>query len=127
MKVIIADDSSTIRRIVQNMLAGMGHTDILFADGGDVVASLLGEHTDVGLVLMDWNMPVMNGLECLQAIRANHATRHIAVVMVSSEALLSRIREAKECGATAYLVKPFSPEKFNEVVGGILRNGSNGS
>jgi len=120
MKVIIADDSNTIRRIEQNMLADLGHTDVLFADGGDVVMELLKEHKDVCLVLMDWNMPVMNGLDCLKAIRAAPETCKLAVVMVTSEALLERIRVAVQCGATNYLVKPFEFEKFKQVVGGIL-------
>lgn len=121
MKVIVADDSLTIRRIMQNMLSALGHTDLLFADGGDVVLQLLRDNRDVGLVLLDWNMPCMNGLECLQAIRADAGTKAIPVVMVTSEALLSRIREAIRCGATNYLVKPFSAEKFTEVIGAILK------
>lgn len=121
MKIIIADDSQTIRRIVQNMLADMNHTDVLIADGGDVVMELLTKHDDVGLILMDWNMPVMNGLDCLKAIRANPATKDIAVVMVTSEVLKSRIVEAIQCGASRYLVKPFDAEKLRSVVDGIVK------
>ena len=120
MKVIIADDSSTIRRIVQNMLADIGCTDVLFADGGDVVMEHLKEHDDVGLVLMDWNMPVMNGLDCLKAIRANPATSGLPVVMVTSEAVKEKIISAIQSGATSYLMKPFDAERLKAVVGGIL-------
>ena len=121
MKIIIADDSQTIRRIVEGMLATLGETDVLFADGGDVVLEHLEKHPDVGLVLMDWNMPVMNGLDCLRAIRAKPETKHIAVVMVTSEALRSKIVEAVQSGATSYLMKPFDVERFKTVMAGILK------
>lgn len=121
MQVIIADDSITMRRILQNMLTEMGVTDnVLTADGGDVVMELVGRHPDVGLILMDWNMPCINGIDCLRRIRANPATAHIAVVMVSSEALRERIVEAIQAGATGYLIKPFEQERFQEVVGKVL-------
>lgn len=120
MKIIVADDSSTIRRIMQNMLAELNQTDLLMADGGDVVMKLLEEHGDVKMILMDWNMPVMNGIDCLKAIRANPATKDIAVVMVTSESLKTRVVEAIQCGATRYLIKPFDKDKFREVVGDIL-------
>ncbi len=124
MKVIIADDSLTMRRIVQKMLANLGSMDILEADGGDAVLELLKAHDDVGLILLDWNMPVMNGLECLRAIRAKDDTKHIAVVMITTEVMRERIIEAIQSGATNYLRKPFESDKFNEVVGGILKKGA---
>ncbi len=122
MKVIIADDSATMRRIQENMLASLGHTDVLPADGGDIVMELLSQHQDVGLVLMDWNMPVMNGLECLKAIRANPATKAIPVVMVTSEALKEKIILAIQAGANGYLMKPFEAEKFESVIGGLVNS-----
>ena len=121
MKVIIADDSSTIRRILENMLTSIGYTDLLQADGGDVVIELLSQHDDVGLILMDWNMPVMNGLDCLRAIRANPQTGAIPVIMVTSEALRERIVEAIQCGANGYLMKPFDVEKLKKAVAGIVK------
>lgn len=119
-KVIIADDSLTMRRMVENMLSELGEFEILLADGGDIVMELLGQHPDVQLILMDWNMPVMNGLDCLKAIRANPATSKLAVIMVTSEALRERIMEALQCGATNYLMKPFEKEKFRAVVENAL-------
>ncbi|MCD8140322.1 MAG: response regulator [Planctomycetaceae bacterium] len=87
MQTIIADDSITMRRILQTMLDEVGGTEALTADGGDVVLELLNQHPDVGLILMDWNMPCIDGLQCLRHIRSNPRTEDIAVVMVSSEAL----------------------------------------
>lgn len=119
-KIIIADDSLTMRRVLQNMIAEVGKFEVLTADGGDVVMELLGEHPDVKLILMDWNMPVMNGLECLKTIRATPAMKDIAVVMVTSEAVKQRILEAIQSGATNYLMKPFDADKLREVVEAAL-------
>ncbi|MCD8350408.1 MAG: response regulator [Planctomycetaceae bacterium] len=122
MRTIIADDSNTMRRILQNMLEEVGGPEALTADGGDVVLELLKQHPDVGLILMDWNMPCIDGLQCLRHIRSNPATEDIAVVMVSSEALRERILEAIQAGATNYLMKPFEIERFRAVIGPILQN-----
>lgn len=123
MRVLVADDSITMRRILTHMLSEMGITDVLTADGGDVVMELLGQHDDVDLVLMDWNMPCINGIDCLRQIRANPPTANLSVVMVSSEALRERIVEAIQAGATGYLIKPFEQERFAEVVGKIIAGG----
>ncbi len=126
MKVIIADDSATMRRIVTNMLSSLNVPDleVLEADGGDVVMDLLAAHDNVNLILLDWNMPVMNGIDCLKAIRNKDKTKAIPVVMVTTEVMRERIVEALQCGATNYLRKPFDKDKFAEVVGGICGNGS---
>lgn len=120
MKIIIADDSLTMRRMMENMLAEIGDFEILTADGGDIVMEQLAANTDVKLVLMDWNMPVMNGIECLKQIRANPDTKCLSVIMVTSEALRERILEAVQCGATNYLMKPFEKDKFRTVVENAL-------
>lgn len=119
-KVIIADDSQTMRRVVSNMLSEIGDYEILTADGGDVVMELVAQHPDVDLFLLDWNMPVMNGLDCLKALRSNPATKDVAIIMVTSEALKERILEAIQSGATNYLMKPFDQEKFKAAVEAAL-------
>ncbi len=124
MQTIIADDSITMRRILQNMLEEVGGPEALTADGGDVVLELLNQHQDVGLILMDWNMPCIDGLQCLRHIRSNPKTEDIAVVMVSSEALRERIIEAIQAGATNYLMKPFEIDRFRTVIEPILQNPS---
>lgn len=122
MKVIVADDSHTMRRVICNMLTGMGRDfDCLLADGGDVVLEFLAEHPDVGLILLDWNMNVMNGLECLRAVRANEATKGIPVVIITAEAMRNRVVEAVQAGASNYLIKPFPPEKFQAVIEPLLQ------
>ena len=121
MKILFADDSLTMQKIVSKMLADIGYLDVLLADGGDVVISLLAEHSDVGLVLLDWNMPVMNGIDCLKEIKANPATKEIPVVMLTSEVSMASVMEAVRCGACNYLIKPFESEKLGRVIKEILR------
>jgi two-component system chemotaxis response regulator CheY len=122
MKVIIADDSLTMRRVLSNMLEEMGQGfDCLTADGGDVVLELLDEHPDVGLILLDWNMNVMNGLDCLRAIRARAETQAIPVVMISAETMRDRIVETVKAGANSYIIKPFTPEKLQAIITPLLR------
>lgn len=120
MKILVADDSLTIRRIQKNFLAELGYTEIVEADCGEDVLVVLQDHPDTKLVLLDWNMPLMNGLDCLKAIKANPVTRHIPVVMVTAEVTKSRILEAIQCGASNYLMKPFESEKLREIVDGLL-------
>ncbi len=122
MKVIVADDSQTMRRVLCNMLEGIGEDfECLLADGGDIVLEFLAEHPDVGLVLLDWNMNVMNGLDCLRAIRANEATKSVPVVMITAESMRNRVMEAIQAGANNYIMKPFPPEKFQAVVMPLLK------
>ena len=122
MKVIIADDSLTIRRVLGSMLKNLGiEFDLLTADGGDVVMELLDQHDDVRLILLDWNMPVMNGLDCLRAIRAREQTKTTPVVMITSETMHDRVLQALQAGASNYLVKPFNEEKFHAIIGPLLK------
>ncbi len=120
MKILLADDSITIRRIVSNELNQLGYTDIVQVDCGDDAIAALAEHPDIKLVLLDWNMPMTNGFECLKIIKNNEATKTIPVIMVTAEALRSRIMEAIKAGAHGYLVKPFSKEKLREVIANSL-------
>lgn len=110
----------TIRRIETNLLKEIGYENILEVDCGEDVITILVEHPDVRLILLDWNMPLMNGLDCLKALKANPETKHIPVVMVTAEATRSRIIEAIQAGASNYLMKPFEAGKLGEIISGIL-------
>ncbi len=117
-KIIIADDSSTMRRVLSGMLSErQENLECLMTDGGDGVLALLDEHPDVALVLLDWNMHVMSGLDCLNAIRAREDTKTLPVVMVTAE---PRMLEAIASGATSYLRKPFLAETLHKTVSPFL-------
>lgn len=110
-RVLVADDSSTMRKIIFRSLQAVGVTDIAeAADGTEAVALFAPGKFD--MVLTDWNMPGMTGLEVLKAIRAQD--QQIPVIMVTTEAEKSRVLEAIQAGVTDYLVKPFTPDTLRE-------------
>lgn len=115
MKILLVDDSSTMRRIQKNTLEKIGHTDVTEAgDGVEALAKLAGGGFE--LVLMDWNMPNMTGIEALKKIKADPALKSIPVIMVTSESEKTKIMEAIQCGAANYVVKPFQPETLAEKI-----------
>ena len=116
MKILLADDSSTMRLIQLHMLKSFGYEDVVQVDCGSDAISSLEQHPDVKLVLLDWNMPLVNGFECLRAIKANEVTKNIPVIMVTSEANENRHAEAVQSGAADYLVKPFYAEQLKSAI-----------
>jgi len=111
MRVLVADDSSTMRKIILRSLQAVGVTDVAeAADGGEAMAMFKPGEFD--MVLTDWNMPVLNGLEVLQQIRAQDPK--IPVIMVTTEAEKSRVLQAIQAGVTDYLVKPFTADTLRE-------------
>jgi two-component system, chemotaxis family, chemotaxis protein CheY len=117
MKALVVDDSMTIRRIVIKALGMVGISDATEAgDGAEAVKALSGGSFD--LILMDWNMPTMSGIEALKAIR--QTGNKTPVIMVTTEAEKSRVIEAIKSGANDYLVKPFSPDQLAAKVKTIM-------
>jgi len=108
-KILIVDDSSTIRRIIKNILENIGYGDVVEAvDGLDALAKLKQEQ--VSLVMTDWNMPEMDGLSLVKAIRGSATLSKIPIVMVTTEAAKAEVVEALKQGVNDYVVKPFTPE-----------------
>jgi len=111
MRVLVADDSSTMRKIILRSLQAVGVTDITeAADGTEAVALFKPGAFD--MVLTDWNMPGMTGLEVLQNIRTQD--QNVPVIMVTTEAEKSRVLQAIQAGVTDYLVKPFTADTLRE-------------
>ncbi len=107
MKALVVDDSAVMRKILIAALGKMGVSDVCQAgDGKEAVVAAMTESPD--FILMDWNMPVMSGLDALRAIRASGSKT--PVIMVTTEAERSRVIEAIKNGASNYIVKPFRPE-----------------
>ena len=107
MKILIVDDSKTIRRIQTNILNQLGHTQIKEAPDGKEALKVAQEFKP-DLVLLDWNMPVMDGITFLKEYRGSG--NKTPVIMVTTEAEKSRVMEAIKAGVNNYVVKPFSPE-----------------
>ncbi len=113
MKVLVVDDFATMRRILKNVLRQIGFKNISEAENGrDALSQLKKEKFD--LILCDWNMPEMSGLELLQAIRADDNLKDIPFVMVTAEAKKENIIEAVKAGVDSYIVKPFTAETIGE-------------
>lgn len=109
MKVLLVDDSLAMRRIQRNVLEKLGLNDIVEADDGQDALKKL-ESTPIDLVLLDWNMPNMDGLTTLKNIRSNDNTKDLKVMMCTSESEKGKIVEAIKSGANSYVVKPFTPQ-----------------
>ena len=108
MKVLIVDDSKPILSMVSEMLEKLGHTPCT-ALNGEIAFNMLTTETDIDLVLLDWNMPVMTGLELLEKNKAENAF-NVPIFMMTTEKAPEKIQKALENGATDYIMKPFTPD-----------------
>ena len=113
MKVLIVDDFATMRRIVRNVLKQIGFINMVEADNGKAALKVLKKET-IDLILCDWNMPEMPGIDLLKAIKSDDELKHIPFVMVTAEAQKENIVEAVKAGVNNYIVKPFSAETVSE-------------
>jgi two-component system, chemotaxis family, chemotaxis protein CheY len=119
-RFLVVDDFSTMRRILRNLLKELGFMNVQEAeDGVDALAKLRTETFD--FVVSDWNMPNMNGIELLQAIRADDRLKHLPVLMVTAEAKRDNIIMAAKAGASGYVVKPFTAATLDEKLMKIFR------
>jgi|TARA_R110002050_G_scaffold237628_7_gene373707 two-component system chemotaxis response regulator CheY len=107
MKVLVVDDFSTMRRIVKNLLRDLGFTNIQEADDGSTALPML-QNGDFDFVVTDWNMPGMQGIDLLKAIRADANLAHIPVLLITAEAKKEQIVMAAQAGVNGYIVKPFT-------------------
>ena len=113
MKVLIVDDFATMRRILRNILKQIGFTDINEADDGSTALKEL-KKEKYDLILSDWNMPEMPGIDLLNAIRADDELKGIPFVMITAEAQKDNIIGAVKAGVNSYIVKPFTAETIGE-------------
>lgn len=117
MKILLIDDSATMRKIQRNVLNQMGYEDVVEAENGeDAIHQMKVHDFAIDLILCDWNMPKMNGIEFVRKIRSVPNLQKIPIVMVTTEAERERIVEAIQAGAKGYVVKPFTPEVLREKI-----------
>ena len=113
MQILLVDDSRTIRNIQKNTLAKMGQTDVSeAADGFEALTALAAQRPD--LMLVDWNMPNMDGITLVKKVREKDKT--LPIIMVTTEAEKSRVIEALKAGVNNYVVKPFTAETLSEKI-----------
>lgn len=113
IKVLVVDDFPTMRRIVKNLLKQLGFENIEEAENGEDALRKL-KSGDFGLVVSDWNMPVMEGIELLRRVRSDPQLKDIPFLMVTAEAEKEKVIEAIKAGVDNYIVKPFTGEVLKE-------------
>ena len=121
MKFLVVDDFSTMRRIVRNLLKDLGFVNVDEAEDGAIALQKL-KAGGFDFVISDWNMPNMDGLALLQAIRADGSLKRIPVLMVTAEAKKENIVAAAQAGANGYVVKPFTAATLDEKLNKIFQN-----
>lgn len=119
IRILIVDDFSTMRRIVKNLLNDLGFTNTAEADDGSTaLIELKKVHFD--LIITDWNMPGMPGIDLLKAVRADPALAKIPVLMVTAEAKREQIIEAAQAGVNGYVIKPFTAATLEDKLAKIF-------
>ena len=113
LKFLVVDDFSTMRRIVRNLLKELGYANADEAEDGAVALQRL-KAGGIDFVVTDWNMPNMDGLALLQAVRADPNLKHLPVLMITAEAKRENIIQAAQAGASGYIVKPFTAATLGE-------------
>lgn len=113
MKILVVDDFSTMRRIIKNLLKDLGFSNIQEADDGNTALPML-QQGDFDFVVTDWNMPGMQGIDLLRAIRTDDSLKHLPVLMVTAEAKKEQIVAAAQAGVNGYVVKPFTAATLKE-------------
>jgi two-component system, chemotaxis family, chemotaxis protein CheY len=113
MRALVIDDSKTMRRIVSRVLVGLGYEVVEAADGQQALDAMV-EGPLPDLACVDWNMPVMDGLQFVVTLRAEREYRNITLMMVTTESEYSQIVRALAAGAHEYLIKPFTADAVEE-------------
>jgi two-component system, chemotaxis family, chemotaxis protein CheY len=118
MKCLVVDDSATMRRIVVNALKSIGYDSVVEAgDGSDGLQKC---DATIELVITDWNMPVMGGLDFVKALRASPQHARTPILMVTTRSVKEDILHAIEAGVSSYILKPFTPQVLKEKIDQIL-------
>ena len=121
-KVLLVDDSAVMRKIIQRNIKETGLVVDEFVEAGDGNQALdkVNANGDLDLILLDWNMPNMSGIEFVKTLRSLNLSKRIPVVMVTTEGSDAKVSEAKESGADGYLTKPFTADQHRDTLGGYL-------
>jgi two-component system chemotaxis response regulator CheY len=120
IKILIVDDFATMRRILKNILKQLGFKNLVEADDGTTAWEVL-ENQEIDLIISDWNMPKMTGLELLKKVRADSRYVKKPFLMVTAEAQKQNVIEAVQAGVSNYVVKPFTAEAISDKLEKILR------
>ena len=120
LKLLVVDDSSTMRRIIKNTLQRLGYEDILEAEHGVEAWQIMDSTEGIQVLITDWNMPEMNGLELVKKVRADERYTSIPIIMVTTEGGKAEVITALKAGVNNYIVKPFTPQVLKEKLEVVL-------
>jgi len=120
LKLLVVDDSSTMRRIIKNTLARLGYKDVLEGADGVEGWAQLDSNPDIEMLITDWNMPEMNGLELVKKVRADERFKDLPIIMVTTEGGKAEVITALKAGVNNYIVKPFTPQVLKEKLGAVM-------
>jgi two-component system chemotaxis response regulator CheY len=115
MKIMVVDDFSTMRRIIKNLLRDLGFNNTNEADDGTSALPML-QNGAYDFLITDWNMPGMQGIDLLKAVRADPKLTNLPVLMVTAESKRDQIVEAAQAGVNGYIVKPFTAVTLKEKI-----------
>lgn len=119
-KVLVVDDFESMRRIVKQVLNDIGFKDVSLADDGATALPML-KNGNFGLLITDWNMPQMEGIDLVKAVRADPRLKGMPILMVTAEAKREQIIQAAQAGVNDYIVKPFTPDTLKAKIEKIFK------
>jgi len=119
MNVLIVDDYKTMLRILRNLLKQLNFNNVDEATDGTMAMEVLGQK-DFGLVISDWNMEPMTGIQLLRLVRADDKLKHLPFVMITAESKSENVIAAKEAGVSNYIVKPFNAATLRSKLVSVL-------
>ena len=122
MNVIVADDSIMVRSIIEKIITSLGYELFQATQGEEVIEILEKMDVEVGLILMDWNMPTMDGFQALVQIKKDRRFSSIPVIMLTSESDDNKIKMAYDAGAAGYVKKPFTRDELVENMQQVLKD-----
>jgi len=120
LKLLVVDDSSTMRRIIKNTLQRLGFDDVLEAEHGVEAWQIMERTPDINVLITDWNMPEMNGLDLVRKVRAEKKYEGMPIIMVTTEGGKAEVITALKAGVNNYIVKPFTPQVLKEKLEDVL-------
>ncbi|MDX1965917.1 MAG: response regulator [Planctomycetaceae bacterium] len=116
--VLLVDDSRAVRLAMRRILAGLG-CELLEAENGSLALEQLRQHPEIDAILLDWNMPIMDGITFLRAVRQDAKLPQPQIVMCTTEGEMHRIMDALQSGANEYIMKPFTQDIVLEKLQGV--------
>jgi len=117
INILVVDDMAAMRKILKTLLAQLGYKNVDEAEDGKQALEILKKNpTKYGLVITDWNMPNMTGIELVQEIRKDPELKHLPILMVTAEAKKENVLMAIKAGVNNYIVKPFTAETLKEKI-----------